>query len=117
MQGGLIDPDLAWAASAFAVERACGAAVPTPATRRRHGRYFGAEGAALRKMAVYTAVCGLGVSARRLAPRAGLCRATVSAFVIELEDRRDREPKVEALLEQLRDFALDWMARARLEAA
>ena len=117
MMGGGVDPDRAWAASVFAVERACGAAVPAPTVRRRiAGRHFTRDQAALRRMAVYTAVCGLGVPARRLTRAACLGASTICVFVREMEERRD-DPRIDALLEIMRDMALDWLAGAPAGAA
>ncbi len=108
--GVVVDAGAAWAASCAAVEAVCGEPPPMPPQRRgRGGRYFTRRYARLRKLGVYTAICGLGASGRGVAASAGLCHKTVQAFLSEMEDRRD-DPALDALLERLRETAVLRMA-------
>lgn len=99
-----------WAAACAAVERLLGAPPPVSRGPRAGGRRSNREEAWLRKVAVYTAHCGLGVGLTAMTAVAGPNRQTLSEIVRAMEALRD-DTGVNELLDVIEGEALRQLAR------
>lgn len=103
MSGG-VDPNEAWEAAVWAVETALGGAVPQTRGVRAGGVRQPLDAAWRRKVAIYTAVTGLGASMLGICRVTGTSQAWASELLGKVEDARDDGP-TDQLLEQLRAMA------------
>lgn len=78
-----------WTAAVNAVAMVSGRPVPTEPGVLRGGRRHTREEVELRKLALYTAACGLGCSPKRVAMAAGLHKRWVVEIVRAMEERRE----------------------------
>ncbi len=114
--GEKVDPAAAWAASSAAVRMLMGAGPPVTAGVTRGGRRSDRANAWRRKLAIYTAVVGLGAGVKPLRPYMGLRHSAAYEVLHRMEEARDA-PAIDQLLDLLKAEAerqLVSVANARL---
>ncbi|WP_298161107.1 hypothetical protein [Brevundimonas sp.] len=114
--GEKVDPAAAWAASSAAVRMLMGAPPPLTAGVTRGGRRSDPATAWRRKLAIYTAVVGLGAGVKPMRRFMGVQHSAAYEVLHRMEEARDT-PAIDQLLDLLKAEAERQLAKPSKAAA